>query len=86
MGHIRTDLQPIVARFKKPVVISTQTGQGGERLGTYDVDRQILAIPNIIPTGDMSSDTALVKLMWVLGQGGDAKSIMQTDMAGEMQP
>jgi glutamyl-tRNA(Gln) amidotransferase subunit D len=86
VGHIRTDLQPIVSQFKKPVVITTQTGQGGERLGTYDVDRQILAIPNIIPTGDMSSDTALVKLMWALGQGGDVKSIMQTDMAGEMQP
>ncbi len=86
VGHIRTDLQPIVSQFKKPVVITTQTGQGGERLGTYDVDRQILAIPNIIPTGDMSSDTALVKLMWVLGQCGEVKSIMPPDLAGEMQP
>ena len=33
VGHIRTDLQPIVSQFKKPVVITTQTGQGGERLG-----------------------------------------------------
>ena len=47
---------------------------GGERLGSYDVDRNILAIPNVIPTGDMNSDCALVKLMWALGQGGKGKT------------
>jgi hypothetical protein len=40
-----------------------------KRLGSYDVDRNILAIPNVIPAGDMNSDCALVKLMWALGQG-----------------
>jgi len=34
-----------------------------KRLGSYDVDRNILAIPNVIPAGDMNSDCALVKLM-----------------------
>ena len=57
---------------------------GGERLGSYDVDRNILAIPNVIPAGDMNSDCALVKLMWALGQGGDVRSIMRTDLAGEI--
>jgi len=60
---------------------------GGERLGSYDVDRNILAIPNVIPAGNMSSDCALVKLMWALGQGGqgeDVRSIMRTDLAGEI--
>ena len=60
---------------------------GGERLGSYDVDRNILAIPNVIPAGDMSSDCALMKLMWALGQGGqgeDVRSIMRTDLAGEI--
>jgi len=86
VGHIRTDLQPFVAGFGKPTVISTQTAFGGERLGSYDVDRDILAIPNIIPAGDMQSDTALVKLMWARRQGGDIKAIMRTNIAGEIGP
>jgi L-asparaginase/Glu-tRNA(Gln) amidotransferase subunit D len=84
VGHIRTDLQGVVADFGRPVVISTQTLYGGEFLGLYDVDRHILAIPNLIPAGDMSSDTALVKLMWALKQPGDVKSLMQTNIAGEI--
>lgn len=84
VGHIRTDLQPVVSGFGKPTVISTQTLYGGERLGSYDVDRNILAIPNVIPAGDMNSDCALVKLMWALGQGGDVRSIIRTDLAGEI--
>jgi L-asparaginase type I len=83
VGHIRTDLQPVVEQFGRPVVLCTQAIYGGERLGAYDVDRHILALPNIIPGGDMSSETALVKLMWALGEGGDVRTIMQTNLAGE---
>jgi L-asparaginase type I len=86
VGHIRAELQSVVARFNKPAVVTTQTVHGGERLGSYEVDRNILAIANIIPVGDMNSDTALVKLMWALKQSGDVKSIMQTDIAGEISP
>jgi L-asparaginase/Glu-tRNA(Gln) amidotransferase subunit D len=32
----------------------------------------------------MNSDCALVKLMWALGQGGDVRSIMRTELAGEI--
>ena len=84
VGHIRTDLQPVVAQFGKPVVISTQAASGGEQLGLYDVDRHILALPNLIPGGNMPSETALVKLMWALGQGGDIRAIMRTNIAGEI--
>jgi L-asparaginase type I len=84
IGHIKTDLRDVVVRFSKPIVISTQTVYGGERLGLYDVDRHILDIPNIIPVGDMNSDTALVKLMWALKQSEDTKSIMQSNIAGEI--
>ena len=84
VGHIRTDLQPTLVAFGKPVVIATQTVQGGEKLGAYDADRAILSIPNIILGGDMSSDTALVKLMWALPQGGDIKALMRTNIAGEI--
>jgi L-asparaginase type I len=84
VGHIRAELLSVVARFNKPAVITTQTVYGGERLGSYDVDRDILAAANIIPVRDMSSETALVKLMWALAQGGDVRSIMKTDVAGEI--
>jgi L-asparaginase type I len=84
IGHIKTDLQSVVADYGKPAVVSTQSVYGGERLGPYEADRHILAIPNIIPAGDMSSETALVKLMWALGQGGDTRAIMQANIAGEI--
>ena len=83
-GHIKTDLHSVVTRFAKPIVISTQTIYGGEQLGSYDVDRSILSISNIIPARDMTSETALVKLMWALKQDGDIKLIMQTNVAGEI--
>ncbi len=86
IGHIRADLLSAVARFNKPAVVTTQTIYGGERLGSYDVDRDILATANVIPVRDMSSEAALVKLMWALKQGGDVRSIMQTDIAGEISP
>ena len=84
VGHIRTDLQPVVADYGKPVVITTQTVHGGEKLGIYEADKNILAIPNVIPAGDMSSDTALVKLMWALPQGGDVGALMRRNIAGEI--
>jgi glutamyl-tRNA(Gln) amidotransferase subunit D len=86
IGHIKTDLQEVVTQFKKPAVISTQALYGGERLGGYEVDRHILDIPNIIPTADMTSEAAVVKLMWSLRQGGDIRSIMQSNIAGEISP
>jgi L-asparaginase type I len=83
VGHLRLALQSVVAAFSKPTVISTQSVYGGEQLGAYDVDCNILAIPNVIPARGMTSETALVKLMWALGQGGDVRPLMQTDVAGE---
>lgn len=79
VGHIRTDLQPVVAAFDKPVVITTQAVHGGERLGAYEADRNILALPNIIPGGDMPSEALLVKLMWALGQGRDVRAFMRME-------
>jgi L-asparaginase/Glu-tRNA(Gln) amidotransferase subunit D len=84
VGHIATDLRPAVAAFREPVVVTTQAVHGGEKLGAYDVDKDILAIPNIIPAGDMSSEAALVKLMWALPQGGDVRALMRTNIAGEI--
>ncbi len=84
VGHIKTDLQSVIADFGRPVLVSTQTVHGGERLGLYAVDQHILAIPNVIPGADMTSETALVKLMWVLAQGVDVRTLMRTNVAGEI--
>lgn len=84
IGHIKSDLQGVVAAFGRPVVITTQAVYGGERLGRYAADRAILEIPNIIPTADMTSETALVKLMWALKQAGDVRAIMRSNIAGEI--
>jgi L-asparaginase type I len=84
VGHIKSDLQPVLAAFANPAVITTQVFYGGEHLGFYDADRAILSIPNVIPAGDMTSETALVKLMWSLKQGGDVRAIMQSNIAGEV--
>ena len=84
VGHIRTDLQPVIAQYAKPVVLSTQSVYGGEQLGRYEVDRHILALPNVIAGGDMPSETALVKLMWVLGLDGEVEVMMRTNIAGEL--
>jgi L-asparaginase type I len=85
VGHMRSDLNAIVAEFGKPTIMSTQAVYGGERLGGYAVDQQILAIPHVIPGADMTSETALVKLMWALGQGGDIRSLMLANLAGEIE-
>jgi len=84
IGHVRRELQPVVAAFNGPVVMTTQAAHGGERLGLYDADKAILDIPNLIPAGGMTSEAALVKLMWALAQGGDVRTIMRTDIAGEL--
>lgn len=84
IGHVSTGLDHVVTQFRKPIVVATQAIYGGERLGLYSVDKRILDIANVIPAGDMTSEAALVKLMWALKQGPDVRSTMQTDIAGEI--
>jgi L-asparaginase type I len=83
IGHVRTDLQDVICTFGAPVIISTQCIEGGERLGMYAADRTLLDIPNVVPVGDMTSETALVKLMFALMQG-DVASFMRRNIAGEI--
>jgi L-asparaginase type I len=84
VGHVKTRLHRVIRSFGRPTVMTTQAPYGGERLGEYDVDRRILGIENLIPGRDMCSETALVKLMWTLPQGGDARSWMLENIAGEI--
>ncbi|MEM1943503.1 MAG: asparaginase domain-containing protein [Candidatus Caldarchaeum sp.] len=86
LGHIKSDDKfiGVVEDYGRPVVITTQCLYGGEKLGVYALDKKILAVKNIIPTSDMLPETALVKLMWCLGQGGDVRSLMLSNIAGEI--
>ena len=74
---------------RAPVILVSACWQGGVRLGMYDVDREIRAIENIIPGDDMTPETALVKLMWVLGRDRTidrVKARMRKPVAGELTP
>ena len=86
IGHVRIEdgLLDVIASFNNPVVMASQAIYGGEHLGIYALDKSILDVKNIIPTRDMNSETALVKLMWCLGQGGDIRTMMLTNIAGEL--
>ncbi len=60
------------------------------RLGmnVYDTGRDLLAM-GVIPLEDMLPETALVKLMWVLGQTKDVeevKKLLTTNIAHEISP
>jgi glutamyl-tRNA(Gln) amidotransferase subunit D len=54
----------------------------------YDTGRDLMN-RGVIPLDDMFPETALVKLMWVLGQTSDseeAKKLLKLNIAGEFSP
>jgi glutamyl-tRNA(Gln) amidotransferase subunit D len=57
-------------------------------MNVYDTGRDLLSF-GVIPTDDMFPETALVKLMWVLGQTDnpqEAITLLKTNIAGEFSP
>lgn len=91
LGHLPTEggILEAIRESGVPVVLVSACWQGGVRLGLYDVDRQILAVENLIPGHDLTPEAALVKLMWVLGRDRDIERVrarMQEPVAGELTP
>lgn len=89
LGHVATEggILDVIRQTEKPVVLVSACWQGGVKLGGYDVDREILAVDNIVPGDDMTPETALVKLMWVLGREralDRVKARMREPIAGEL--
>lgn len=76
-----------LARKKKiPVLISTQCIYGTTRMYLYEVGQQALKL-GVVPTRDMTPETAFVKLKWALGQTRDpekVQEILETNIVGEM--
>jgi len=88
LGHVsKYCFDPIQNAVKHGVVVAlaSQCIWGRVNMNVYDTGRDLL-IRGVIPLEDMFPETALVKLMWVLGQTSDveeAKKLLKTNIAGE---
>ncbi len=70
------------------VALASQCIWGRVNMNVYDTGRDLLSF-GVVPLDDMFPETALVKLMWVLGQTSDveeAKRLLKTNIAGEFTP
>ncbi len=70
------------------VALASQCIWGRVNMNVYDTGRDLLSF-GVIPTEDMFPETALVKLMWVLGQTAsteEAIKLFKTNIAGEYLP
>ncbi len=89
LGHVSADWIPHIRRATKdgiPVVMTSQCIFGSVCLRVYDTGRDLLHA-GVIEGGDMTPETALVKLMWVLAQTSDYDEIrrmMRENMVGEL--
>lgn len=76
----------LAAKKKIPVLISTQCIYGTTRMYLYEVGQQALKL-GVVPTRDMTPETAFVKLKWALGQTHDITKVLEIldkNIAGEM--
>lgn len=91
LGHVSQDLIPVLHRATRDgtmVVMTTQTLQGRVSLRVYDTGRDLL-MAGVIGAEDMTPETALVKLMWVLGHTREPAEVARafaTNVAGEINP
>jgi glutamyl-tRNA(Gln) amidotransferase subunit D len=91
LGHVsKYCFDPIRNASKHGVVVAlaSQCIWGRVNMNVYDTGRDLLAL-GVVPLENMFPETALVKLMWVLGQTEDpeeAKKLLTTNIAGEFTP
>ncbi|MDI6645084.1 MAG: Glu-tRNA(Gln) amidotransferase subunit GatD [Methanobacteriaceae archaeon] len=90
LGHTPEEVIPSIERAKEssiPVVMTSQCLYGQVNMNVYSTGRKLINA-GVISAGDMMPETAYVKLIWTLGQTDDldeVKTIMQTNIAGEIQ-
>ncbi len=89
LGHIRRVCFPSIRKALENGLIVAMTSQciwGRVNMNVYANGRDLLVM-GVVPLGDMLPETALVKLMWTLGQTRDieeAKNILKTNIADEI--
>lgn len=91
LGHVSKECFSAIAKALEEDVIVAMTSQciwGRVNLNVYDTGRDLLRL-GVIPLGDMLPETALVKMMWILGQTIDseaAKKLLTENFANEISP
>ena len=89
LGHVSRDLVRGLKNLTSQgitVVMTTQCLEGRVNLNVYDTGRDLLSA-GVIPGEDMLPETALVKLMYVLGRTDEpdkVRELMLTDLRGEI--
>ena len=86
LGHVSKNLIEGVIKTAEqiPVAMTSQCLAGGINMNVYSNGRELVK-GNVIDTGDMLPETALVKMMWLLKHEKDnVREMMATDMIGEM--
>lgn len=89
LGHVSTEWIPSIKKAVKggiPIVMTSQCLSGRICDLVYDTGRDILKA-GVIEGGDMLPETALVKLMWILGRTKDmdeVRTLMRKNVAGEI--
>ena len=91
LGHVGNKCFHAIGNAVNNGVVVGMTSQciwGRVDMNVYDTGRDLQAL-GIVPLEDMLSETALVKLMWILGQTEnvqEAQRLMMTNIAGELSP
>jgi glutamyl-tRNA(Gln) amidotransferase subunit D len=91
LGHVSKELLEVIRRHSRegmPIVMTSQCLNGRVNLNVYDTGRDLLSA-GVIPGEDMLPETALVKLMWALGNAkgqDDLRAMMTSNLKGEISP
>jgi glutamyl-tRNA(Gln) amidotransferase subunit D len=89
LGHVSKDCFPILKKLIDSGIFVFMTSQcifGTVQMTVYDTGRDLLGL-GIISLSNMSSETAVVKAMWALGNNTGAEDfvrIMKTDYSNEI--
>lgn len=91
LGHVGKALYDPLERAMEGGLLIVMTSQclwGRVNMNVYDTGMDLQAL-GVIPLGDMLPETALVKMMWVLGQTKnpeEARMLLLTNIAHEFSP